>query len=569
MNSIVLEWDDYGSLDRWIEWIDRHVDPEVPLSPADIEASVAAAMVSGLTWRAPWHPRMATWVDRALNASQKIEDIELRFMVRGTVIEYHVQFGSLEEMHRFGEEFRRFVLSPQAPPLAQLAFMIRAGQLHDWTKGSWEKTMGLITRAIDLATELGSHFFLGTLYAHAVITALEMNDLDLAKEFLGRIDQLDFTNRRVMESMHRVLRAFYYLAKNSPAEAHRAAEKGLCSALESGARIAEVYGRICLACVLRKTGKAEDATAQLDMVETMLHGLSNTHSLYLVRLTRAALLFDRGDAIEARRILGEAFGVGCIKGYAVSLYMWWQRGDMARLCAEALRGGIEVEYAKELIGRYGLDVPDGYESMHEWPWRLRIHTFGGLRVVVDGKPLRFSGKVQKRPLALLKALIALGGREVRQEAVEDLLWPEAEGDAARLSFKTTLGRLRRLMGRENVIELKDHKLTLAGSRIWLDTESLEKLSRNIAGISRVCHADRPDDAPALGRELLALYTGDFLAGDEEPWIDQCRRLQRKRFVTAVETVTAVLVEAGKIREAAGVFQAAIQKGIPQEEFSSS
>ena len=101
--------------------------------------------------------------------------------------------------------------------------------------------------------------------------------------------------------------------------------------------------------------------------------------------------------------------------------------------------------------------------MPEWPWRLRIHTFGGLRLVVDGEPLMFSRKVQKRPLALLKALIALGGREVHQEAIEDLLWPEAEGDAARFSFKTTLGRLRRLMGGENVIELKDRKLTLAGA----------------------------------------------------------------------------------------------------------
>ena len=97
-----------------------------------------------------------------------------------------------------------------------------------------------------------------------------------------------------------------------------------------------------------------------------------------------------------------------------------------------------------------------------------------------GESLRVSRKVQKRPLALLKALIALGGREVRQEAIEDILWPEAEGDAARFAFKTTLGRLRRLMGGENVIELKDRKLTLARSRIWLDTTALEKVARTIA-----------------------------------------------------------------------------------------
>ena len=239
-------------------------------------------------------------------------------MVRGTVMEYHAQFGNLAEMHRPCGGIQTVDAFASGAASGAARFHDSGGQLHDWTKGSWEKTMGLITKAIDLATELGSHFHLGILYAHAVITALEMNDLDLAKEFLGRIDQLDFTNRRVMESLHRVLRAFYHLAKNSPAEAHRAAEKGLCSALECGACIPEAYGRICLACVLRKAGKAEDATAQLDMVETMLHGLGVTHSLYLVRLTRASLLFDRGDVIEARRILREAFDIGRIKGYGVT-----------------------------------------------------------------------------------------------------------------------------------------------------------------------------------------------------------------------------------------------------------
>jgi tetratricopeptide (TPR) repeat protein len=569
MNSIMLGWDDYRPLDQWIEWIDRNVDPEAPLSPPDTEASVAAAMVCGLTYRAPWHPKMATWIDRTLRASQKVGDAGLRLMVRGTVMAYHAQFGNFAEMYDLAGELRRLTLLPQAPPLVQLAFMVRAIQLHDWIKGSWEETMGFINKATDLATESGSHFHLGIIYADAIIAAFEMNDLELVREFLGRMGKLDFADKRVIESRCCLLWAFYHLAKNSPVEAYRAAEKGLRSALGSGARIGEAYGRICLAYALRKTGKGEDAGAQLDMVETMFRGLGVTHSLYLVRLTQAILLLDRGDIIEARRVLGEAFSIGRGKGYGMTLFFWWQREDMARLCAEALTGGIEVGYANELIRTHGLDVPDGYESLHEWPWRIRIHTFGGLRVVMDGKPLRFSRRIQKRPLALLKALIALGGREVHEEAIEDLLWPEAEGDAARYSFKTALSRLRRFMGGENMIELKDHKLTLAGSRIWLDTESLERLSRNIAGIGRTRHAERPEDVPALGRELLDLYRGDFLAGDEAPWIDRCRRVQRRRFVKAVETVRAVLVEAGKSREAAGVFQAAIQNGILREELSSS
>ena len=125
--------------------------------------------------------------------------------------------------------------------------------------------------------------------------------------------------------------------------------KGCGQPSGAGHCISEAYARICLAYVLRKTGKGEDAAAQLDMVETMFHGLGITHSLYLVRLTQASLLLDRGDVTEARRILREAFGIGRIKGYGMTLFLWWQREDMARLCAEALKGGIEVDYANELI----------------------------------------------------------------------------------------------------------------------------------------------------------------------------------------------------------------------------
>ena len=83
---------------------------------------------------------------------------------------------------------------------------------------------------------------------------------------------------------------------------------------------------MCLAYVLRKTGKAEGAAGQLDMVEAMFRSLGITHSLYLVRLTRASLLLDRGDVAEARRVLGEAFSMGRIKGYGMTLFCWWQRG---------------------------------------------------------------------------------------------------------------------------------------------------------------------------------------------------------------------------------------------------
>ena len=153
--------------------------------------------------------------------------------------------------------------------------------------------MGFINKAIDLATELGSHFHLGMIYDHATIAAFKMNDLELAREFLGCMGKLNLADKRVIESLHYSLWAVYHMSSNSLPEAQRAVEKGLRSALASGACIPEAYGRIVLACVLRKAGKEEDAAAQPHRVETMVRPLGATHCLYLVRLTQASMMFDR------------------------------------------------------------------------------------------------------------------------------------------------------------------------------------------------------------------------------------------------------------------------------------
>ena len=90
------------------------------------------------------------------------------------------------------------------------------------------------------------------------------------------------------------------------------------------------------------------------------------------------------------------------------------------------------------------------QHLENWPWPLKINTLGQFAMERDGEAVRFSGKVQQKPLLLLKALIAFGGREVKEEQLCDALWPDAEGDLAHRSFETTLYRLRLLLGKEAI-----------------------------------------------------------------------------------------------------------------------
>lgn len=103
-----------------------------------------------------------------------------------------------------------------------------------------------------------------------------------------------------------------------------------------------------------------------------------------------------------------------------------------------------------------------HRGLEAWPWPVRIRTFGGLRVFLDGDMITQPRKTAQRPFDLLKAIVAFGSG-VREEVLAEALWPESDGDAAHQALATTLHRLRRLVGSE-VVLLADRKLSLDPDR---------------------------------------------------------------------------------------------------------
>ena len=62
-----------------------------------------------------------------------------------------------------------------------------------------------------------------------------------------------------------------------------------------------------------------------------------------------------------------------------------------------------------------------------------------------------------------------------QNQISDALWPDAEGDDARHSLKTTVHRLRKLLGNEQVISVDAGKLSLNPQYCWTDVWAFDRL----------------------------------------------------------------------------------------------
>ena len=565
INSINLEWDDYRPGDRWIEWIERNVDPDKSLPSPEIEAQVASAMVLGITGRMFWHPAIGKWIGRALEASRLVKDLSIRCTVKAHVMEHHGIMGHWQEMRLVADELRQLTSSPSAPPLVQLAYLFRVLETHDFLRSSWEEAFGRLQKAIQLAEEIGAHFHFSMIYLHGVWIAFEMKNLQLAEEMLRNMELSGATNKKMGTMFYHELKALHCMQTGDLVTALREASDAVQASVATGAYIHEAYARTTFSYVLRRMGRVEEARRQLEKAEEIIRPAGISYALYLVRLTQASLSLDMNDRRGAAAALRDAFAIGKEKGYEVTLFKFWQPDEMARLCAEALDADIEVNYAREVITRNEL-VPQGPpETLDRWPWLVRIRTFGSFEIEVSGKAVVSTRKVQKKPLALLRAIISLGGRRVNAERLEDLLWPEAEGDAAHVALKSAVSRLRRLLGNERAVEVREGMVSLNSKVVRLDTWVLESLAERISRAYRSAGPERSaEDVKYLSSLVLDFYRGDFLGGTDDPWAGYYRRRARSLFTKTVEKLKDMLNRGGRAAEAIRFYEMACERGAKQE-----
>jgi DNA-binding SARP family transcriptional activator len=237
-----------------------------------------------------------------------------------------------------------------------------------------------------------------------------------------------------------------------------------------------------------------------------------------------------GDAAEGESALQQA--LTSARDDRDRLRLRWFPLALAELLPIALERGIETEVARMLIRECRLSPPNAF--LETWPWPVRIYTFGRFEVQVEDKPLDFGRKAPKRTLALLKAIVALGGSDVPEQRLADALWPEQEGDAAHESLAAALHRLRRLLGANEVIRQSHGLLSLDPQRCFVDARAFE------AGLQRAGN----------GLAVLRLYRGAFLQDDADAqWSVSTRERLRGKFVRAVQGSARELEAAGRYEDA--------------------
>jgi two-component SAPR family response regulator len=114
----------------------------------------------------------------------------------------------------------------------------------------------------------------------------------------------------------------------------------------------------------------------------------------------------------------------------------------------------------------------------------------------------------------LQALVALGGRQVSKTRLADIFWPDSNGDEQLAALKTTLHRLRQLLGMRNVIIQTTTTLSLNGALCWVDCWQFERMASRALTDNNITKEERKTEIA----QASARYRGEFLPFlNDESW----------------------------------------------------
>lgn len=559
VDAIYLSWLDLAPLSRWIarlaELRARH--PRWP-SP-EIEARVVTSAVIALVNHRPDHPDLAAWIRRAEGLLQALPPSPARLHLAAQLALHACWTGELRRAGALLDDAapRREVV--EAAPLS-CAWAVAVRMVHAWESLAPREALALLDEGLAVGRASGTDGADHALRAQAVYAALLAGDAATAEACLEALETAAPRGAQRPRAHHLHLRAVLDLHAGRPARAVERAREAIAAATAGAVPFAMANTRLALAAALveARAPRAE-AAAHVAAARAIGAGMRSRQIAAWCDLLEARAAHLHGDRDGARAALQSGLAASRAMGGAAMYYL--PRPALAALYAEAIAAGIEADHARDVARRLALVPEDRAAAPDGWPWPLRIRTLGRFELARDDGadgPAPGAGRGGRRPLELLAALVALGGRDVSPERLAAALWPEAEGDAARRAFDTTLHRLRKLLP-PGVLVLRDGRTSLDASACWVDLWALEEA---VSRLDALVRAGTPEDGGEVARltaRVLDLYRGPFLRDEREAaWILPVRERVRSRVLRQVAAAGLRDERSGRWDAACDLYQRALE-----------
>ncbi|MBI5874874.1 MAG: hypothetical protein HZB81_03350 [Deltaproteobacteria bacterium] len=464
VNTFPYERENLTPLEHWIPILNELMKQYPSFPSKEIEARVTFSMFVSLVLWQTGRPETYRWAERAWAIAKESSDISLRVNTGFYTAVHNVWTGDFQKNGILIEELRKEIASSNTSPLLIITIKLLEA-LHCWLTVQPESCKKAVHEGLQTGEKNGVHVWDNMLLNYGIEGAMAAGDTAAAKTMLQQAaasmkgaKSLDIIYFHELSAWHAMITSNLPLAL-SHMETASSAVKRLSLSYH------EAIWHLGMVEIMFMQSELNLAGTYLEKACKTAGQMNSDILKFSCMLAEARFSFYAGNEKAGIKSLKHAMVIGRKRGYLH--FMWWQPAAMSELCAKALEHGVETEYVKMLIRKRKLTPHQSAPHLENWPYPVKIYTLGKFEIWIDGKPVEFSGKVQKKPLEMLKAIIAFGGEDVPVEKIADKLWPDVDGDMAHNNFKMTLSRLRKLLC-DRCIEMNGGMVSLNPRMVWVD-----------------------------------------------------------------------------------------------------
>jgi len=518
VDSFVIELHDFTPLFVWLDRYRTLAEGRTPPTP-EIQAASIFTYVTGLIWGRFDDPDLPAYVERAERLLDAEHDPDRRFLlVVRSLIPYYLWSGDIARFYPLINSIAARAKAPDSRPLMRLSWYAYYAVVV-----GGEEALSAVNEGLALADSSGVHALDHLLAGFGIWGQLCVGNVSIARALLKRIPIV--LNGGHRESHYRQYLSLVYLHEGDTA---RAVKEGQASVDFARKGIGIISCLIGLAYARACQGETDMALKHIaDAHDMAVRARARLFEAF-ARFAEAYVRHLRGECEQTLSVLREALVQLRHVGAVTAAYC--PRPDAAHLYALALEHNIEPDYVRATIAKTNLPPPPGVLP-ERWPWRVRIVTFGFFAVSMQDVAVSLDEGKQGKPMELLRALIALGGRNVPVQKLAHALWPLKDGDMAIRAVETNLHRLRRIIGEWLVLRHGNH-LSLNADYCWIDLWAFERL---------ITEDQLSLPTREQAEHILALYRGPFLGDDiDAPWGLAPRERLRAKFLRVIARLADAL-----------------------------
>jgi ATP/maltotriose-dependent transcriptional regulator MalT/DNA-binding SARP family transcriptional activator len=545
VDCIWLQWGDCKQLDPWLDELTVLCD-HVLSDDTEHQQLLTKGAFTAMSLRRMDHPDLPYWEEKNLNMLEKGLPLnEMIMRALQMMIHYTWGTGQRVKSHLVLSYLHTIMDEKRCSETVQCLYHVMAS-VHDyWFSLTTYSCLNHVNLGLEKASKFGLPFWNIIMINVALFKLCNLGNIEASKCYLDKISTcLNEHSGANDVSVYYHFNGYISWLEGDSEMALGSLHKALSLALSTGFSFSPLYYQLAIARILADMGRLHDAMTLVSKSRKQAIAYRSCNILYMAHLVTADIVYQTGHLSRAMRYARHAFRIGREQRYYAQ--PWVKRDSYLVLAKAILNADRDDRYAAQCISLFSNEIPP-----------CDIFILGRCEITKPYELKPTSYKLSSTQIRLLKRLIIQGeNNSISCDELIDSIWPEIDFDKAYARLKTTVRRLRKMLGNKDSILFKDGQIKLNNDLCRIDSWRFVMLTNSLPSINK-----------ELIIQLFELYQGAFC----DRGYENCDLLLYKssleaRFESVVNKVTNHYSQLNDWQTVLDIYQQALNRDHLNEHF---